>query len=234
MDVRDAGARRAHRGRWIAGALALLAVLVLVWAAVRGVGRDGSEAVTGAGGGSSQASDGGSGAEPTGTSTATVPSSSAPLPAQPTVVEPPSPGATGTVTKPPTTEDSGFDDTVVVDPALEVSVVSVEAVTAGQDIPGEKSGPAVEVVVEVVNRGDDEIDLSGASVSLTYDGDSRVPAPEVIGDSTQLLPAALGAGRSAQAVSTYSVPLATNGEIRIIVDILAARPDVVFVGPRPQ
>jgi hypothetical protein len=71
------------------------------------------------------------------------------------------------------------------------------------------------------------------SVNLTYDGDDRTPAPAVSADDATVLPASIAPGASAEASFYFAVPVASDGDIRIMVDILAAESDVVFVGARP-
>jgi hypothetical protein len=69
---------------------------------------------------------------------------------------------------------------------------------------------------------------------MTYDGDSLTPAVELLDDSSATLPDRLAPGDSAESVTYFAVPLETKQDIRIIVDIAASQPDVVFVGPRPR
>lgn len=154
-------------------------------------------------------------------------------PAQPTAVEPPEPGGTEPIAKPPSTEIAAFDESVGVSDDLVVTVVSVEAAEAGRDIPGERSGPAVKVVIAVENHGDQAVDTSGASVNLTYGDDDLVPAPQVLDDASSVLAPTVPPGGSAQGTYLFAVPLENAGNVRIMVDVLASEPDVVFSGPRP-
>lgn len=153
--------------------------------------------------------------------------------ASPAPAGPPATGETEHVEKPAAVEEHSFDDAVPVATQLVVEIVSVEAVVAGRDIPGEISGPAVEVQIEVENIGPSAVDTSGASVNLTYGDDDLLPAPAVMDGSAALLPPSLAAGSTALASYTFSVPLDSAGNVRIMVDILAEEPDVVFTGPRP-
>ncbi|WEK61993.1 MAG: hypothetical protein P0Y60_04325 [Candidatus Microbacterium colombiense] len=152
---------------------------------------------------------------------------------QPTEVETPTPGATAPVEKPEDGADVPFGESAELEQGSSISLVSVEGVTAGRDIPGESSGPAVKVVIRVTNNGDAAIDTAGASVNLTYDGDDRTPAAAVSADDATVLPASIAPGASADGVFYFAVPVASDGDIRIMVDILAAESDVVFVGARP-
>jgi hypothetical protein len=152
---------------------------------------------------------------------------------QPTEVETPTPGATAPVEKPDDATETPLDEVVELDQGASIKLVSVEAVTAGRDIPGESSGPAVKVILGVTNTGDKPLDTGGVSVNLTYDGDDRTPAPAVSADDATVLPASIAPGESAEASFYFAVPVASDGDIRIMVDILAAESDVVFVGARP-
>ncbi|APX33760.1 hypothetical protein BH708_14740 [Brachybacterium sp. P6-10-X1] len=130
-------------------------------------------------------------------------------------------------------KELSFDETAPVADELVVEVVAVDSVTAGRDIPGEVRGPAVKVQIQVENVGDRPVDTSGASVNLTYGDDDRIPAPAVVDDTSAVLPFSLEPGDTAVATYTFSVPLDYAGNVRIMVDVLAEEPDVVFTGPRP-
>lgn len=214
-----------------AGALAVLLLVLLGVQLVRdsdaGPPGPSSGGVPVSDGGGAPSDSGGSGSDPGGGAGDDVP-------AQPTSAEAPPPGATEPVLKPPSTKEASFDDEVQAGAGLVVEVVSIEAVEAGRDIPGEAAGPAVKVVLSVENRGQHAVDTSGVSVNLTYDGDSRIPAPEVIDDASELLPASLPAGASAEGTFLFAAPLDSDGNVRIMVDVLASEPDVVFSGPRPR
>ncbi|MHA3723937.1 hypothetical protein ACXR2T_08670 [Leucobacter sp. HY1910] len=114
-----------------------------------------------------------------------------------------------------------------------VEVVSVESVTAGRAIPGEPTGPAVMVEVRLVNESSKPVDAAGASISLTYNGEDQTPAVALTSDIATNWPAEVPAGESASSVFVFSLPDVVRGDIRVIVDLLAMGPDVVFEGPRP-
>lgn len=145
----------------------------------------------------------------------------------------PAPGETAPIEKPPASTEVPFDEKETVAGKLLVEAVSVDGVTAGRDIPGEVSGPAVKVVIRVHNEGSEAVDTSGASVNLTYGDDDRIPAVELTDPASSTLPVSLAAGASADAVYIFAVPLEDAGNVRIMVDVLASEPDVVFAGPRP-
>lgn len=127
-----------------------------------------------------------------------------------------------------------FAEPVTTASKLVVTVDSVTAVTAGEALPGEVTGPAVQVTLTVRNDGASTAAVRGASLNLTYGGDERTPAAPVSSDGTIAWPDTLEPGASATVVSTFSVPETNAGEVRVIVDLLASEPDVVFVGSRPE
>lgn len=114
-----------------------------------------------------------------------------------------------------------------------VEVVSVESVTAGRAIPGEPTGPAVKVEVRLVNDSQQAVSTAGASVNLTYGEDDLTPAVSLTDAATQEWPTEVPAGQSANSTFLFALPDGAKGNIRVIVDLLATGPDVVFEGPRP-
>ncbi|MER7447373.1 hypothetical protein [Microbacterium sp. NPDC097977] len=152
---------------------------------------------------------------------------------QPTEFETPTPGATDTVAKPDDAAEVPLDEPAPAVEGVVAEVVAIESVTAGGDIPGEPSGPAVQVTLRLVNGSDQAVDTAGANVTMTYGGDDRLPASGITGEGTSIWPQTIAAGGSADAVFQFAVPSSPEGDVRVIVDILASAPNVVFVGPRP-
>lgn len=171
------------------------------------------------------------------TSDATGPGASAspgatPTP-QPTEFETPSPGATDGVAKPDDADEVPLDEPAPAVDGVVAEVTAIESTTAGNDIPGEPSGPAIQVTVRLTNGSNKPVDTAGANVTLTYGGDDRLPAAGVTGAGTTVWPESIPAGGQADAIFQFAVPSSPGGDVRVIVDILAAAPNVVFVGPRP-
>lgn len=152
---------------------------------------------------------------------------------QPTEFETPSPGATDGVAKPDDGDEVPLDEPAPAVDGVVAEVTAIEATTAGNDIPGEPSGPAIQVTVRLTNGSDEPVDTAGANVTLTYGGDDRLPAAGVTGEGTTVWPESIPAGGQADAIFQFAVPSSPDGDVRVIVDILAAAPNVVFVGPRP-
>ncbi|KQQ65006.1 hypothetical protein [Microbacterium sp. Leaf320] len=152
---------------------------------------------------------------------------------QPSEFETPSPGATDGVAKPDSGDEVPIDEPAPAVEGVVAEVTAIESTTAGNDIPGEPSGPAIQVTVRLTNGSDEPVDTAGANVTMTYGGDDRLPASGVTGEGTTLWPASIPAGGQADAIFQFAVPSSPDGDVRVIVDILAAAPNVVFVGPRP-
>jgi len=153
--------------------------------------------------------------------------------AQATEFETPVPGATAPVEKPDDAAEVPLDQAAPPVQGVVAEVTSLEATTAGNDVPGEPSGPAIQVTVRLTNDSDGSIDTTGSNVTLTYGGDDRLPAVGLAGDAAVIWPDSIPAGGHADAVFLFAVPPVPEGDIRVIVDILAAAPNVIFVGPRP-
>ncbi|WP_203581835.1 hypothetical protein [Microbacterium hibisci] len=216
-DTDSSSDRRNGWMRWLGlGAVALLAVVVVVWALL--ATRPAAES---------------SAPVPTVSETPTTsPTPTTPTP-QPTEFETPEPGATEPVTKPEEAPEIPLDARATAGDDVVVEVTSIEAVTAGRDLPGEQSGAALAVSVRITNNGDEAVDTSGSNVNLTFGGDERVPGAALTGDETADWPASIPPGENATAVYLFSRSGVPSGEIRVIVDLLATEPDVVFVGPEP-
>lgn len=153
---------------------------------------------------------------------------------QPTTFATPAAGETAATEKPAPDEPVPFTEPVTTPSDLTVTVDAVTAVTAGTNLPGEISGPAIRVDVTVRNGGADSANLAGSNVTTTYGGDEMIPAISVGDPAAETWPATLAANSAATGVFFFSVPTENAGEVRVIVDLLAAEPDVVFVGSRPE
>lgn len=219
---------------WIPAVLGVALIAVLVWVQVAVVDVPGGAEPSLSEGGAPH--DGAAPSDAGGSSgSGNAPGdSSAPMPSPGADEVLPEPGATAPIEKPPTLKEHPFDVEGKLAETVVVEVVSVQAVTAGRDIPGEVRGPAVEVLIRVRNDGADAVDLSGATVNLTYGDDDRTPAVQLADPGTSGFPGALAPGSAAEGSYVFAVPLEDAGNVRIMVDVLASEPDVVFVGQRPS
>ncbi|MFT4258391.1 hypothetical protein [Microbacterium sp.] len=159
-------------------------------------------------------------------------SSSTPTP-QPTEFATPSPGATDEVEKPADGEEVPLDQPAPAVQGVVAEVVGLEATTAGGDVPGEPAGPAIKVTVRLTNGSASAVDTAGSNVTLTYGGDDRLPAAGLAVDGTSTWPDSIPTGGHADAIFQFAVPSVPEGDIRVMVDLLASAPNIVFVGSRP-
>ncbi|MEU1971941.1 hypothetical protein ABZ477_09805 [Microbacterium sp. NPDC019599] len=135
--------------------------------------------------------------------------------------------------KPEEADEVPLDEPATAADDIVVEVTSIKAVTAGREVPGEQSGPALAVSVRITNNSDEPVDTSGANVNLTFGGDERVPGVTVTSEDATVWPGSVPPGDSATAVFVFSKIGVPSGDIRVIVDLLATEPDVVFIGPEP-
>lgn len=96
--------------------------------------------------------------------------------------------------------------------------------------PGEVSGPAVLVKVTLRNTSGSAVDLSAASVTLTYGDDDTPGSPYLTMDDVSSLPASVGAGRSVSGTYVFAVPKADQEDVAIHVAISTDEPVIVFAG----
>ncbi|WP_137293322.1 hypothetical protein [Nocardioides dongxiaopingii] len=150
------------------------------------------------------------------------PSSSVP-PAADGPVEAPSPGTGATVPAEggvPAPVEVRPDGTGTVLPGVTVRLGAVTRTEGTATTPGEVSGPAVRVEVEVANTTDAEVALAPV-VALSY-GAEATPAPQFTRDSDPL-GATLAAGASTTGVYVYALP-SGSAEVSVLVSSGAARP----------
>lgn len=107
--------------------------------------------------------------------------------------------------------------------------LGVEAVNVEATVPGEVSGPAVRVKV-TATAGSAALDLSGASVTVTYGQDST-PAVMLTSDQqSQTLPDSVAAGAEATGVYDFAVPEGARDQVVVRVYLNSQEPVAVFSG----
>lgn len=106
--------------------------------------------------------------------------------------------------------------------------LAVESVSIDKALPGEVAGPAVRVRV-TATAGSAPLDLSGASVTLSYGEEGAVAAMVTSGES-QSLPASVEAGSEATGVYDFSVPEGSRDPVVVRVYVNAQDPVAVFTG----
>jgi len=129
----------------------------------------------------------------------------------------------------PEAEPVAPDEVVVAPGDVTISLARIEGVDGEAVTPGEVSGPAVRVTVDITNGGDEPLDLGYAVVNGYY-GASRTPSSTFTRPGGQPFSGALAPGQSAQGVYLFSVPLADRGDVTITVDYKIGESTIVFRG----
>ena len=113
---------------------------------------------------------------------------------------------------------------------VEVKVTSLKQVTTKATIPGDITGPAVQVDVTITNGGTTPLPLDQVTVNLTGTGD--IPGVLQQGAPTKAFTGALAAGRSAS--GTYAFRIGKDHSAQVRVDISASpQVAVTTVNGRP-
>lgn len=121
-----------------------------------------------------------------------------------------------------------LDATSAPRPDVVARVVEVDEVRGEAVLPGETTGPALQVTVELDNEGDQPLDLRGAVVNL-YTGKARTPATILSGPGAEPLPADLPPDGSARGTVVFRVD-DPGALLEIELDIADAPTIVVFRG----
>ena len=106
-------------------------------------------------------------------------------------------------------------------------IAAITSVTATGSQPGEVSGPAVQVDVEITNGTSAELSLGTVTVNAYYGAD-LTPAAPYSQPRSAAFPATLGPGATATARYVFSVPTDAQDSVVITVDKSAGDPIVVF------
>ncbi|QKD80303.1 DUF4352 domain-containing protein [Actinomyces marmotae] len=111
-----------------------------------------------------------------------------------------------------------------------VKVTSVEAIDVSGDslAPGEIAGPALQVTISVT-AGSQDVDLSGASATLTYGEDATPASPLRDAEGTEL-PSSVAAGETVTGSFRFSVPADARDKVTVSVTVVPGQPAVVFQG----
>jgi hypothetical protein len=143
------------------------------------------------------------------------------------------PTATGTPTLEPTRKatsvKTGLTDKVETSPGVTASVVRVEAVSGEAKGPGEISGPALRVTIDVKNGSDKPIRTELGLINLYY-GKDRSPAGTLSGPGATPFPTEIPAGASGSGTSVFNVPRNERGHIEVEFSYSTDAPVVIFSG----
>lgn len=201
-----------HRRRWIITG-AVVAAIVLVGAiAFAMTPRGGSD-------GTAQPSPSSS-TEPS----ATPSDTSVPEPDESTA---PAPEGDGRQTQAPVPIDTPASP----EEGVSIRLANIEAVDGEGAGPGETSGPAIRVSVEITNTGSSDLSLAAAIANAFYAGD--IPASQLSRPGGVPFPATVAPGATGTGVFVFVVPRDQRADVAITVDLAVRAPIVVFQGPVP-
>lgn len=112
-------------------------------------------------------------------------------------------------------------------------LAGLEAVQGVAQGPGEVSGPALRVVVEIVNGTAAPLSLDTAVVEL-YGGPDEVPGLLLSGSGEGLLSGDLEPGATAAGTYVFRIAPELRDPVRVTVSYSAEAPTVLFEGPAPS
>ena len=248
------------RHRWTVGAVAAVALVVVLTIVFAGGGDDSPDTDPGAIDGTATTAsatdgttdDGSTDSTTAGTTSATDPDGTvvdstqpgATLPTQTTLIGATSvPGVTVPFT--PGSLDTVPVETVVTAPPVGIDEVAdagtgmafrleqLEAVDGEANGPGEIAGPAVRVTVVATNDSPSPVLLEGVVVDLTYGAENTSAAP-LSGPGALRFSGEVAPGASATGVYVFEVPVDQRGVVSVIVGYAAAVSPVVFQGEAPK
>lgn len=122
----------------------------------------------------------------------------------------------------------GLDEVAEFGDGVTARVVAIEAVDAESRLPGERSGPALAITIELTNTRDTPAELNAVTVDLRTGDDlpaTFITQPDQPGFSGMLAP-----GQSARARFTFLVDPARRDAVAIRVTYSSDTPIVVFAG----
>ena len=105
---------------------------------------------------------------------------------------------------------------------VDARLVSVKPVTATAKRPGELSGPALAVSVELTNGGSSDVALDSVAVNA-YSGQFATPAVRMLDGATQPLRGTLAAGTSMTATYVFAVPVTDRDRFTVTVSFGSGR-----------
>lgn len=106
-------------------------------------------------------------------------------------------------------------------------ITSLTEVTATGRLPGEVSGPAVQVDLKITNGTSAAISLDSVTVNVYYGAD-KTPASPYSQSPNDKFPGTLAAGKSATARFLFNVPKGSLHSVIVTVSRAAGQPIIVF------
>lgn len=178
-------------------------------------------------------------ATPTPTPTPTATDEAA-VPAEPPAEEPAAPPADGAAAAPeapttyePVTEPAvGLDAPATFATGVTARLTALESVAGEARGPGEVSGPAVRVTVELSNGTPSPLRLDAAVVNV-YAGEDLVPGEPLSGPGQRPFTGTLAPGASTTAAYVFNVPPALRERLQVTVSYDPRVTTVLFEGAGP-
>ncbi len=115
-----------------------------------------------------------------------------------------------------------------VNDGVTVRLAGIESLTTTAELPGEISGPGIEVTVEIANGSQSPVSLDNVVVNLV-DG-ARTPAIPMTASPAKPFTGEVDPGNKAQAVYVFTVPTTYKNPATITVSYAAQSPVAVFTG----
>ncbi len=216
MSPRDDGPAPPRRRLLLAGAAAVLCVVLAVLAVLAG-----------------RAGDDGTAADAAGTPTASVPTEVV-RPTGTVPPPPPTPEPTGptedAAALPPSLAPVALTEEAAVGNGVTATVEDLEAVQGSAQGPGQVAGPAVRVTVRIVNGTDAPVSLDAVAVDVTTGPDAS-PASPLEDVSAVPFTGTVGPGGSAVGAYVFTVPADQRDAVTVAVGYQAGAPYLVFTGP---
>lgn len=124
---------------------------------------------------------------------------------------------------------AGLQDEVAVADQVSVQITEIEAVRGVGRGPGETSGPALRVSVEVDNASDEPVNLDLAQVNLFF-GPQDAPAGELSAPGVRRFSSDVSSGEATTGVFVFSVPADARERVRVDFTYSTEAPRVIFTG----
>ena len=112
---------------------------------------------------------------------------------------------------------------------LVAEIVSMKAVDGEAVQAGEIGGPSVQFTLRLTNDTDAAMDLGFIAVNA-YIGEALTPAGSLIKPGGAPFEGTLEAGKTAEGVYIYNIPVDQRGDVTLTIDYRAGQPSFVFRG----
>lgn len=122
-----------------------------------------------------------------------------------------------------------LDETAEFGDAVSAELVDLAAIQAEGQAAGEISGPAIRVMVRLINGTGQPLSLDGVTV-IMYFGAELTPAPSISDPETIPFRGSLASGQSAEGGYTFSIAEEDRDNISVTVSHAATSAIVVFNG----